>query len=88
MHIICDAWTSFNNLAFLDSVTYFIDKADGLRTILLALKELQDRHSDANITVIILDVLTVYAIRNRLEYFVINNAINNDTMLEAIVKKF
>jgi len=38
--------------------------------------------------VIILDVLFVYAIRNRLRYFVMNNAINNDTMLEAIAKKF
>jgi len=59
-----------------------------LRTILLTLKELQDKHSDANIIIIILDVLFVYAIRNRLEYFVLNNVINNDTMLEIIAKKF
>jgi len=35
-----------------------------------------------------LSTIFVYAIRNRLEYFVMNNAINNDTMLEAIAKKF
>jgi len=38
--------------------------------------------------VIILNVLFVYAIRNRLEYFVMNNVTNNDAMLEAIAKKF
>jgi len=39
-------------------------------------------------TIIILDVLFIYAIRNRLGYFVMNNAINNDIMLEAIAKEF
>ncbi len=39
-------------------------------------------------TIIILNVLFVYAIRNKLEYFVINNVINNNTMLKIITKKF
>ena len=39
--------------AFLGSVAHFIDEAGGLRTILLALKELQDKHSGENIAVII-----------------------------------
>jgi len=59
-----------------------------LQTILLTLKELQNKHNNANITIIILDVLFVYAIRNKLEYFVINNTINNNTMLKIIAKKF
>ncbi len=88
VHITCDAWTSSNNLAFLGSVAHFIDEAGGLRTILLALKELQGEHSGANMAVIILDVLSVYAIRGRLGYFVMDNATNNDTMLEAIAKEF
>jgi len=77
-----------NNLVFLDSIAYFIDKASDLQTILLALKELQDKHSNTNIIVIILNVLSIYAIRNKLKYFVINNVINNNTMLKTIAKKF
>ncbi len=38
--------------------------------------------------VVVLDVLSVYAIRNRLGYFVMDNATNNDTMLEAIAREF
>lgn len=59
-----------------------------MRIILLTLKELQDEHNDANMIVIILNILFVYAIRNKLKYFVINNVINNDIMLKIIAKKF
>jgi len=59
-----------------------------LRTILLTKKELQNKHSDAIIIIIIFDVLFVYVICNRLKYSVIHKVIINNTVLKAIVKKF
>jgi len=88
VHLTCDAWTSFNSLALLGVVSHFVDESEALRTLLLALKELQGEHNGENMAVIILDTLSTYAIRNRLGYFVMDNATNNDTMLEAIARNF
>jgi hypothetical protein len=52
------------------------------------LKELQNKYNSANIIIIILNILFVYAICNKLEYFVINNIIHNNIMLKTITKKF
>jgi hypothetical protein len=88
VHLTCDVWTSSNSLAFLGVVSHFVDENGALRTLLLALKELQEKHSGENMAVIIMDVLSTYAIRNRLGFFVMDNATNNDTMLEAIAANF
>ena len=88
IHLTCDAWTSSNSLALLGVVSHFVDESGALRTLLLALKELEGEHSGENMAIIILDVLSTYAIRNRLGYFVMDNATNNDTMVEAIARNF
>jgi len=45
-------------------------------------------YSNINITIIILNILSIYTIRNRLKYSIINNIINNNTILKTIAKKF
>jgi len=65
-----------------------VNKSEALRTLLLTLKELEEKHNGENMTIIILNVLSIYAIRNRLDYFVMNNATNNDTMVKTIARNF
>ena len=74
IHLTCDAWTSSNSLALLGVVSHFVNESGALRTVLLALKELEGKHSGENMAVIILDVLSTYAIRNKLGYSVMDNA--------------
>ena len=86
IHITCDAWTFFNKLAFLDVIAHFVDENENLRTLLLILREIINAHSEENMTNLILTVLEEYNIRNNLDYFVMNNVENNDTMLTFISK--
>ncbi len=88
VYLTCDIQILSNSLAFLNVVSHFIDENKALRTLLLALKELQEGHSGENIIVIIINVLSIYVICNRLEYFVIDNATNNNNILETIATNF
>ena len=88
INLTCDNWTSSNKLPFMGIVSHFIDESGSLRTIFLALKELHGRHSGENMANIFLEVLSEFAFRNKLGYFVMDNADNNDTMLRAISKDF
>lgn len=65
-----------------------MDESEALRTVLLALKELEEKHSGEKMAIIILNVFSTYAIRNKLGYFAMDNATNNDTMVEAIARNF
>jgi len=65
-----------------------VNKSEALRTLLLTLKELEKKHNGENMAIIILNVLSIYAIRNRLGYFVMNNATNKDTMMKTIARNF
>lgn len=83
-----DAWTSTNKLAFLGKVAYFVDKNGGLQTLLLLLLELQGVHSGENIAALVLKTLSEFQFYNKLDYFVIDNADNNDKIIQAIALSF
>lgn len=65
-----------------------MNESEALRTLLLTLKEFKEKHSDENIIIIILNVLSIYVIRNKLNYFVMNNVTNNDIMIKIIARNF
>ena len=88
IHITCDVWFSSNHLSFLDFVIHFIDDAKISRILLLSLKKIQSAYSDANMTVIILHTIRDFEFRNKLKYFVMNNADSNDTMMKIIAQNF
>ena len=86
IHIICDVWIFFNYLIFFDVVIHFVDEKNNLRTLFLIFREFINIHNEKNMIVIILAVLNEYFIRNKFDYFVMNNVQNNDTMLNIISK--
>lgn len=86
IHVTCDGWTSSNRLGFLGVIAHFINERGALQTMLLALEEAIGSHSGENMTDIILKVAGAYGFRDKLGYFVMNNANNNDTMMEVIAK--
>ena len=88
IHITCDVWSSSNHLGFLGFVAHFIDDAGVSRTLLLSLKEIQGAHSGANMAAIILHTVRDFEFRNKLGYFVMDNAGSNDTMMEIIAQDF
>ena len=84
IHIICDIWTSPNYIGLLGVVAHFTSEKGQLHVITLALIELQGDHSGLNQAAVVLDVLNDFGIRNKLGYFVMDNAASNDALTEVI----
>jgi hypothetical protein len=65
----------------------FVDgESRKLQKVLLSLRELKGSHSGAAQAEIFLDVISVYKLRDKIGYFTLDNAGNNDTMLQVIAR--
>lgn len=84
IHISCDLWTSPNSLAILGITTQFIDVTGDLQSVVLALKEIDKDHTGKNLAPYVIDAIREYNIERNLGYFVMDNADNNDTMMEEL----
>lgn len=80
-----DLWTSPSQKSFLGVVAHFIDYTGTPRTILIGLREVIGTHSGENIAEAVVGVIEDYNISHLLGYFVMDNADNNDTAVEAII---
>lgn len=79
VHISFDLWTSSSNTAYFDVICHFIDVNKQLRTELLAVRHIQAEHSRKNQARSILPVLEEYSLKEKLGYFITDNASSNDT---------
>lgn len=62
----------------------YISAERALKTFLLALPQLQDDHSGASIANSVLDDIKEFKIEDRLGYFMLDNASNNDTCIAEL----
>ncbi|KAJ6437604.1 CAP domain-containing protein [Purpureocillium lavendulum] len=86
-HFSIDIWSSPNHHSLLGIVAHFIDReCRQLRKALLALRELEGAHSGEAIAETFLTVIDSYGLHGQVGYFTLDNAYNNDTMLQAIAK--
>jgi hypothetical protein len=63
---------------------FFRNKDGQLRKLVLGVPELHTRYFGHNIAAEILDVLNAYVIRDRIEYFTLNNIEGNNRAMEII----
>jgi len=84
IHISCDLWSSPNGHAFLGIVGSWWDYDDTLKSALIALPKLMGVHSGQNIAILIVDILIQYGIEEKLGYFMLDNATNNDLAVKAV----
>jgi hypothetical protein len=88
IHITFDGWSSRNKYS-LYSITYsFLDQHFRVQKIVLRLPELQIRHTGENIVTEIIETLSLYRIEDKVSYFTLDNASNNDTAIKAIADHF
>lgn len=82
-----DAWSSDNGLSLLGVVAYFLDGQNHqLKPIFLGLPQLNSHHESEQARVLV-GVLQDYAIdTDKLGWFVLDNASNNDTALAELSK--
>ena len=83
IHLSLDSWTSRNHLPILGVIGHTI--VDGqLQEYVLALREIQGRHTGENLAPMVLDILQDYGISHKLGYIQMDNATNNDTLMAAL----
>ena len=86
IHISFDLWTSLNGLALMAVVAHFTDKDYRVQTRLLALRRLYGEHSGENQAELLADVLKDYELTDKIGYFVTDNASNNNTAVDILLR--
>lgn len=86
LHISFDLWSSPNNLALIAIIVHYIDTQGNAKQRLLAVKEVEGEHSGLNIAGVLLEVFKDYQIGRQIGYFVVDNAQNNDTAIEEVLR--
>ncbi|KIL55008.1 hypothetical protein M378DRAFT_201131 [Amanita muscaria Koide BX008] len=82
--ISLDAWTSSNQYAFLAIVAHYITNDGRLEELLIDFRELVGAHSGENMGEAVWKTLEMYGLFGRVIAFVMDNASNNDTLLDSI----
>ena len=77
-------WTSPNALAILGIVAHYTSESGQLEYSVLALKELDGKHSGPNMADCVMDIINDYGIASKVGYFMMDNADNNGTMMKAL----
>jgi hypothetical protein len=84
VHFTVDLWTSPNSLAILGMIAHYVSEMGVLQQSVVAVKELDGAHSGENQACCVMEVINDYGIASKVGYFVMDNASNNDTMIEAL----
>ncbi|OWT42267.1 restless-like transposase [Pochonia chlamydosporia 170] len=84
IHIAFDGARSRNRHTLYGITALFRNVKNEPQKIVLGLPELINRHTGANIAAEVLDVISSFSIEDKLGYFTLDNAGNNDTAMEII----
>lgn len=88
IHISFDLWTALNLLCLNGIVVHFIDEDTQKRTFLLGLPQVEGTHAGENIANEVCAIIREFNIQDRIGYFVLDNASNNDTCIQALAEEF
>jgi hypothetical protein len=86
IHIAFDLWTSSNCLSLNGIVAHFIDAKFQSRANLLATPEQNESHMRVETADQFISVIEDFNIGDNLGFFVLDNASNNDTAMQAIAR--
>lgn len=84
IHISFDGWRSGNRHALYGVCCFFRDENNKPCKVTIGVPELSVSHTGTNIAAEILDVIEAYQIQDKIGYFTLDNAENNDTAMEII----
>jgi hypothetical protein len=66
-------------------VAYYADNIFKNRTVIIALKRLYEAHSGENMGSLLIEIINNFDLKDRLGYFIIDNANSNDTCVYHIL---
>ena len=88
IYIAFDLWTSSNCLLLNRVTAYFLNTNFKTQSILLSSPEQSESHYGVDIADQVITVIEDFDIASKLGFFVLDNALNNDTAMEAIGARF
>lgn len=83
--ITLDVWTSPSQDPFLCVTLHFIDSDWSLKCQVLAFRYIPGKHSGSNMAVVLSDILKEYRLENRILTATMDNASNNDTLIQELI---
>ncbi|KAJ3517257.1 hypothetical protein NLJ89_g623 [Agrocybe chaxingu] len=85
--ISLDAWTSSNGHAFMAIVIHYISNTGKLEECLIDFRELIGEHSGDNMADSVWETIELYGLKGQITAFVMDNATNNDTLVEFFAER-
>lgn len=82
IHLTLDLWSSPNHLSLLGIVAHYTDDNGQLTNAVLGMQEVDGEHTGENLALVVIEVLEEYQILSKVGYFMMDNATNNDTMIQ------
>jgi hypothetical protein len=76
-----------NSLVILRVVAHFVTEDGKLQRCVLALKDIIGKHTGENLAQAMVEVLEEWRFASKLGYFVMDNAENNDTMIDSLKRE-
>jgi hypothetical protein len=89
IHLSFDGWTTKGGKkGFLSIVAYYVTADGKLRDLPIALPQLTGAHTGERMAEVVLTILQKFKVNTRkISYFVLSNASNNDSTIQAIAHK-
>ena len=84
VHISCDLWSSPNSLVILGIIAHYIDEDGKLQHSTLALPSAVGDHTGEHLCEVLMAVLKDWGLGEKLGFFMMDNAPNNDVMMRAL----
>jgi hypothetical protein len=69
-------------------VAHYADNTFKNRIVMIALKRLHETYSDENMSSLLIEIINDFDLKERLGYFIIDNASSNDTCVYHILTSF
>ena len=87
IHIAFDGARTRNRHALYGVTAVFRDNENQLQKVVLGIPELVERHTGENIAAEILEIIRSFGIEDKVGYFTLDNAANNETAMAEIAEE-
>jgi hypothetical protein len=87
IHIAFDGARTRNRHALYGVTPVFRDTENQLQKVVLGIPELVERHTGENIAAEILEIIRSFSIEDKVGYFTLDNAANNETAMSEIAEE-
>src|SRR5436305_9128747 len=84
IHLSFDLWTSPNHKHMIALTAHWTSPEYTIKTLLLAIREVKGSHTGKNISEIVYEVAKEYGMVEKLGFFMMDGASNNDTSIEEL----